>query len=202
MKNSVVSLEFNSYKWSDLVHFAMFISLMFFNCSLFGTSPFTKAAFDAAILDLQTKGVIAFIPLAENLENRDKALETLLTMLGQLASHVNMIAIGDKIVIIKSGFKVRIFTNHNPKKGFSVVNGIFSGQVIAKWGKKAEATSYIVRYSINEDGKRDVYTQIGIGKTGLTIKDLIKGKEYMFSLAVIYADHQGEFCSPIKLIIL
>jgi len=202
MKFSIVLLSFMKFRWSDLVHFAMFISLMLYNCPLFNNPPVTQAEFNAAILDLQTKGVIAYIPLPENINNRDNAVAIVQNMLRQLASYTNMISCGDKFTIFLSGFSARVFTNHNIKKVFNVFQGTISGQVIAEWGSIDKAASYVIRYSIDEDGLRDKFNEIGIGNLGLTINGLTRGKDYLFSLAVVYSNHQGEFCSPLSLMVV
>jgi hypothetical protein len=126
----------------------------------------------------------------------------LLTATRQLASYVDMICLGDKFKIILSGFNAYTPGSRSGKAIFSVIHGIISGQVIANWGSDDNAASYVLRYSIDEDELRDIYVQVGIGKIGLTIDGLIPGKVYLFSLAVVYSDHQGEFCDPISLMVV
>lgn len=202
MIRAAVLLNFMKFKWSDLVHFAMYISLMLFNCPLFGNPPMTKAVFDAAILDLQTKGVKAYDPNEPNIKERDDAMEVVSQMMRQLANYVLMESDEDLIIILRSGFKPNIFKNHHTKTKFTVKHGKISGSVLAKWGRDPKAFSYVLRYSINEEGLRDVYTEVSVGLTKVTINNLLRGREYMFSLAIVDEKGKGIFCNPILLMVI
>ena len=199
MNSSVVLLNFMRFKWSYLVHFAMYISLNLFEDPNYNDPPYTQEEFDTAVSELQTQGVLSLNPKMRNYDKRNKAFVIVLMMLRQLASYVNMKARGNREIILLSGFNVNDFTNHNIKGEFKVWRGEISGQVFAKWGSDLKASIYIVRYSIDEDGLRDQFTEIKIGNVSLTINGLVKMRTYLFSLSVVYSDHQGAFSPPISL---
>ena len=202
MKSSLVLLNFMRFRWSYLIHFAMYISLKLFDNPIFNDCPITKEEFDTAVSELQTQGVLSLNPKMRNYDKRNSALSTVFVMLRQLASYINMKARGDREIILLSGFGVNDFTNHNIKGGFKVWRGEISGQVKAKWGRDPKASMYILRYSIDEDGLRDQYTEIKLGNVSLTINGLMKLRKYLFSLSVVYPDHQGAFSDPISLDVL
>lgn len=202
MNSSIVKLDFMKYKWSDLVHFAMFISYMLYSCPLFGTAPLSKADFDAAILDLQTKGVIAYDPKSNKINDRDEAMQVLFVMLRQLADYVNMKSLGNYYNIKLSGFNANVFKNHHKKAVFTVKQTKISGSVIAKWGRNPKAFSYVIRYSINEEGFRKIYTEVNAGKIKITINNLQKGREYIFSLAIVDENGKGIFGNPVFLMVV
>lgn len=202
MKTSKVLFDFPQFNWSNLVHFAMYVSIMFFNCPLFTVHPFTKEEFDTAILDLQSKGVNAYDPKLGYIANRNEAWKVLMKMMRQIASSVEMVSGGDAAIIVLSGFKAKSFTNHNPKSKLKVKHGKLSGQVEAKWGKDPKAFSYVLRYSINEEGLRDVYTEVNVGKTKVTINNLLRGREYMFSLAIVDENGKETFGNPVFLMVI
>ena len=202
MNSSKVLLSFMKFKWQEQFLFAAYISLTLFANVYFDDTPFTQEEFDAAIFDLQTEGVLSQNPKLRTFGERNKALARVLLMLRYLASYVNMKANGDREIILLSGFDVNDFTNRNVKGKFNVKRGKISRQVIAKWGRDPKAGIYVVRYSIDEDGLREQYTEIKIGKVTLTINDLLKARTYLFSMAVVYSDHQGEFCDPVSLMVI
>ena len=202
MNSSKVLLNFIKFKWTEQFLFAAYISLMLFGNVYFDDPPLTQEEFDAAIFDLQTEGVLSQNPKLRTFGDRNKALTKVLLMLRSLASYVNMKANGDREIILLSGFDVKDFTNHNLKRKFTVKRGKISGQVIAKWGRDPKASIYVVRYSIDEDGFRDQFTEMKIGKVRLTINGLVKMRTYLFSLSVVYSDHQGAFSDPISLSVL
>ena len=123
-------------------------------------------------------------------------------MLRQLVSYVEMECGGDAIKIALSGFNVYTPKGHSGPAVFGFTQGIISGEAIGDWPSIANAKSYVIRYFINEDVLKSVFTQVNVGKIGCTINDLIKFKEYGFSLSVVFSDHQGEFCPPVFLTIL
>ena len=202
MKFSKVLLSFSKFNWSDMVHYAMYVSLLLFSCPLFANPPFTKAEFDAAILNLQSKGVLAYSNNPMDINERDIALDNFNSMFRSLASYVDIISNGDIQIILLSGFKARVYTNHNPKSSLKVKHGEYSGVVKAKCGKDINAYSYVLRYSINENGLRDVFTEISVGLTKLTIDNLLKGREYMFSLAIVNDKGKGVFGNPVFLMVI
>ncbi len=202
MNTSVVKLNFMKFKWSELVHFAMYISYMLFNCPLFGNPPITKADFDAAILDLQSKGVLAYDPKSNFIHDRDEAILVLLEMMRQLANYIKMVSLGNAFIIRLSGFKANVFKNHHTKSKFTVKHGEISGSVIAKWGRDVQAFSYVVRYSINEEGLKDIFKEVNAGKTKVTIENLLKGKEYLFSLAIVDENGKSAFGNPVYLMVI
>lgn len=202
MTKSRVMLDFPHFRWSDLIHFAMYISLLLFACTLYGNPPFTKLEFDAAIKDFQTKAVAAMDKDPNKIKLRDLAWTVLLNMLRQLVSYVEMECVGDGAKIAESGFNVYTPKGHSGTAVFGFTQGLISGEAIGDWPSIANAKSYVIRYFINEDVLKDVFTQVNVGKIGCTINDLIKLKEYGFSLSVVFSDHQGEFCPPVFLTIL
>jgi len=202
MNSSKVLLSFIKLKWTEQFLFAAYISLMLFGNVYFDDPPFTQEEFDAAIFDLQTEGVLSQNPKFRTFGERNKALAKVIHMLRSLANYINMKAKGDREIILLSGFDVNDFKNHNVKGKFRVKRGEISRQVIARWSRDPKACIYIVRYSIDEDGLRDQFTEMKIGKVKLTINGLMKLRTYLFSMAVVYSDHQGAFCDPISLSVL
>ena len=202
MTKSRVMLDFPHFRWSDLIHFAMYISVLLFACTLYGNPPFTKLEFDAAIKDFQTKAVAAMDKDPNKIKLRDSAHEVLLNMLRTHVSYVEMECGGDAIKIALSGFNVFTPKGHSGTVVFGFAQGLISGEDIGDWPSIANAKSYVIRYFINEDVLKSVFTQVNVGKIGCTINDLIKFKEYGFSLSVVFSDHQGEFCPPVFLTIL
>ena len=203
MDKSRVKLDFVEMSLANFIALCMYVSLMLFANVLFVLPPMTKVEYDELIKDFQTKYVAAlrgFDPIKN--KAKDDAYQLLMTATRQLASYVDMICLGDRFKIILSGFNVYSPGSHTGKAVFSVIQGAISGQVIATWGSEPNFSSYVIRYSIDEDGLRDVYTQEGIGSIGLTINGLTPGKVYLFSLAVVYSDHQGVFCDPLSLMVV
>ena len=203
MKQSRVLLDFPEMGLADFLILCMYVSLMLFANVLFVSPPVTKVEYDTLIKDFQTKYVAAlrgYDPVKNQL--RDEAYKILMATTRQLASFTDMICMGDRIKLLLSGFNVYTPVSHTGRAVFSVILGAISGQVIATWGSEPNFCSYVIRYSIDEEGLRDVYTQIGIGTIGLTINGLTPGKVYLFSLAVVYSDHQGEFCAPLSLMVV
>jgi len=202
MTRSRVLLDFPEFKWFLLVHFAMYISSLFFACAFILAPPFTKVVFDAAIADLQSKGVAAMGKDKVKIRERDSALLVVVNMLREAASYVDMVCGGDLVKILLTGFNAFTPKGHGGTTIFTVIQGLASGSVDADWPNDVNAHSYIIRYSINEEGLRDVYTQVSAGTIGCTITGLTKTKEYMFSLASVYSNSQGEFGDPVFLIVI
>ena len=198
-----VLLDFVGLAWQYLVPFATRVSLMFFANPLFSGCTITKAEFDAAILDLQTKGAANIHGTEITKTARDEAYDLLMGLMRQLAEYTNFKATGDMAIILNSGFNSTTPHSHGGKGGLSAVNGEISGDVDLSWGKIPNARSYIVRYCLNVDGQRDIFvTEGGKGTTGAVIHGLVKGTEYMFYMCAVYSDHQGAFCNPVYLVIM
>ena len=202
MTKSRILLDFPHYRWSELIHFAMYISLILFACVLFGAPPFTKIEFDIAIKDFQTKAVAAMDKDPNKIKLRDSAHEVLLNMLRQLVSYVEMVCMGDAVKLAESGYNVFTPSGHSGTVVFGFAQGLISGQAIGEWPSIPNAKSYVIRYFINEDGLKDVFTQVNAGTIGCTINGLTPLKAYGFSLSVVYSDSQGEFCAPVFLTVL
>jgi len=201
--NSRVRLMFMSYNWKDSGPYGMLISSILYTVAFFMTPAVTKIILDAAILDLQTKGVITLrkCTLLQT-EERNQANDFLKALLKKLANYVDMMSEGDRAKILSSGFEAYTFEYAGAVTVFTVVNGAFSGDVIASWPSDPNNHGYVVRYSINEDKLRDIYTQVNAGTTGCTITDLIKGTDYLFSMCIIYSGSQSPWSDPIALTIL
>ena len=198
-----VLLDFVGLPWQFLVPFANRVSIMFFANALFSGCTITKVEFDAAVLDLQTKGALDIHGTSITKTTRDKAYDLLMGLMRQLADYTNFIAKGDMAIILHSGFNSTSSTTHGGKGGLKAVNGEISGDVDLSWGKIPNARSYIVRYCLNVDGQRDIFvTEGGKGTTGAVIHGLVKGTEYMFYMCAVYSDHQGAFCNPVYLVIM
>ena len=145
MTKSRVMLDFPHFRWSDLIHFAMYISVLLFACTLFGTLPFTKLEFDAAIKDFQTKAVAAMHKDPNKIKLRDLAWTVLLKMLRTLVSYVEMECGGDGAKIAESGFNVYTPKGHSGTAVFGFTQGIISGQAIGDWPSINHAKSYVIR---------------------------------------------------------
>ena len=152
-----VLLDFVGLAWQYLVPFATRVSLMFFANPLFSGCTITKAEFDAAILDLQTKGAANIHGTEITKTARDEAYDLLMGLMRQLAEYTNFKATGDMAIILNSGFNSTTPHSHGGKGGLSAVNGEISGDVDLSWGKIPNARSYIVRYCLNVDGQRDIF---------------------------------------------
>ena len=163
-------LGFNSYRWQDLSMFAMKISSMLYSSTTFEGQPYTKVEFDAVVTKHLTKGVAAINGTAFQIQEREDAGEELKYILRESANYVNMISKGERSKILLSGFEVSSSVSHSGKAVFSIKQSEFSGQVDLSWGKVYNASSYAVRYSLNEDGKREEYTQVdGTGSTDVQL---------------------------------
>ncbi len=199
-----VLLDFVGLPWQFLVPFAMRVSIMFFANALFtGCTTVTKVAFDAAVLDLQTKGALDIHGNSLTKAARDAAYDLVMDMMRQLADYTNFVAKGDMAIILHSGFNSTVPHSHGGRGGLEAKNGEISGDVKLSWGKIPNARSYIVRYCLNEDDQRENFvTEGGKGTTGAVLHGLVKGKEYMFYMCAVYSDHQGAFCDPVFLVIM
>ena len=198
-----VLLDFVGLSWQYLVPFGSRVSTMFFANDKFSGCTITKVVFDAAVQDLQNKGVADMHGNEITKEARDAAYEVLISLMRQLADYTNYIANGDMAIILLSGFNSSSPTTHGGSGGLKAVNGEISGDVKLTWGKILGARSYIVRYCLNEDGHREEFvTEGGKGTTGAVLHGLTKGKEYMFYMCAVYSDHQGAFCDPVFLVIM
>ena len=202
MTKSRVMLDFPHFRWSDLIHFAMYISVLLFACTLFGSTPFTKLEFDAAIKDFQTKAVAAMDKDPNKIKLRDSAHEVLLNMLRTHVSYVEMECGGDAIKIALSGFNVFTPKGHSGTVVFGFAQGLISGEDIGDWPSIANAKSYVIRYFINEDVLKSVFTQVNVGKIGCTVDGLIPGKVYIFSYSVVYTSDKAPFFDPIIMMVI
>jgi hypothetical protein len=203
MKNNArVKLDFMGFKKGELIMFCMYVSLLLFACTFMITPPFTKVEFDAAIKDYQSKAVAAMGKDPAKIKLKDAAEAELKKMARMLSSYVDMMCYGNYDEINQTGFTVYSQDGHSGQIEFTVRQGITSGQVIAEWPKDQNNHGYMFRYSINEDGLRDVFTEVNAGTTGCTINGLSPLKEYMFSYYVVYSDYIGEYCDPVFLTVL
>ena len=124
-----VLLDFVILAWQYLVPFATRVSLMFFTNPLFSGCTITKEVFDAAILDLQTKGSANIHGTEITKAARDEAQAFLLGLMRQLSDYTNLKAAGDMVVILNSGFNSTLPNTHGGKGGLSAKNGEISGDV-------------------------------------------------------------------------
>ena len=200
--NSRVKLDFIKLKTGELTIFAMYVSSLLFACVFMIAPPFTKIAFDAAILDYQLKTVAALGKDPAKIKLRDAAEVVLKRMLRQLASYVDMICYGNADQINLTGFTAYTQEGHPGKGEFTVVQGASLGEAIAFWPMDPNNHGYVLRYSINEDGQRDVYTEVNAGTTGCTITGLTPLKEYMFSYCVVYSNDKGAYGDPVLLMVI
>ena len=200
--NARVKLDFMRLSKGELILFLMYVSLLLFACTFMLTPPFTKLEFDAAIKEYQLQAVAAMGKDPDKIKLRDAAEAELKRMARMLSSYVDMTCYGNFDQINQTGFTAYSQEGHPGQGGFTVVQGATSGQVIAEWPKDVNNHGYMFRYSINEDGLRDVFTEVNAGTTGCTINGLSPLKEYMFSYYVVYSDHIGEYCDPVFLTVL
>ncbi len=199
--NSKIRFDFSEMNWQNIVHFGMHMSSFFFVCIFVLVPPITKIAFDAAVLDLQTKGVSAMSPGLGRIALRDSAWHVVNNMLRQMANFTEMEYQGDGAKYALTGFSVYV---PNPNSGptlFSVKQGAFSGQIVSEWPRDVNNHGYVLTYSINEDGQREVFTDENAGKTICTVNGLTPGKEYIFTYSVVYTDGRGAKSDPIIMMV-
>ncbi|MEI6820319.1 MAG: fibronectin type III domain-containing protein [Bacteroidota bacterium] len=202
MKNSKIRLDFAQLCWQFLIPFAMSVSGLFYLLTFVLVPPCTKIELDAAIHDLLTKGVASLTPGLGKVNLREDAYKIVVNYLRQLAHFAEMEYEGDGKKLLLTGFNI-----YSPESGsvpiiFNVIQGTFSGQVIANWPFDQNNHGYVLRYSINEVGLRDVYTEVNAGTTGWTLEGLTPLKEYMFSYCVVYSTYKGTFCDPVFLTVI
>ena len=203
MKNNArVKLDFMKLSKGDLILFLMYVSLLLFACTFMIAPPFTKVEFDAAIKEYQLQAVAAMGKDPDKIKLRDAAEAELKRMARMLSSYVDMMCYGNVDQINQTGFTAYSQDGYPGKGEFTVEQGATSGQVIAAWPMDVNNHGYMFRYSINEDGLRDVFTEVNAGTTGCTINGLSPLKEYMFSYYVVYSDHIGEYCDPVFLTVI
>ena len=203
MKNNArVKLDFMGFKKGELIMFCMYVSLLLFACTFMITPPFTKVEFDAAIKDYQSKAVAAMGKDPAKVKLKDAAEAELKKMARMLSSYVDMMCYGNYDEINQTGFTVYSQDGHSGQIEFTVRQGITSGQVIAEWPKDQNNHGYVFRYSIDEEGLRDIFTEVNIGKTECTVDGLIPGKVYIFSYSVVYTSGKAPFCDPIIMMVI
>ncbi len=196
-------LDFPGFRFSDFLLFCMHISFVLFACLFFVGPPMTKAAYDALIVDFQTKLVASINSVDKDVLNaRDLAYEALMKATRKLAGYVGMMCDGDRVKILLSGFNVFSPGSYPGKHIFTVVQGTVSGSAVLDWGADDNAKTYTVRYFVNQELTREVYSYENAGSIGCTINDLTKFKEYGFSLCSVYSNGDGPYSDPIFLTIL
>ena len=200
--NSKLLRDYKLLTWQYLTFFGKNVSSLFFLLTFVLVPPCTKIEFDAAIDDLMQKGVLAMTPGLNRVNNRESARLIVISFLNQLASFSEMEYKGDAVKLSGTGFNVYTPNSGHGPAVFTVEQGIISGQIIANWPAEPNNHGYSFRYSINEDGLRDVYTEVNCGLTTCTLNDLTPLKEYIFSYCVVYSDHKGAFVDPIFLTVL
>ena len=203
MNNSRTLLNFMTMNWKDLGPFGMLISSILYTAAFFTLPPVTKIILDAAIEDLRNKSFVTIRRCTTaQMDARTNAEKHLKGLLKKNAYYVNMMSDGDRARIIESGYDVYTPEYNVAATEFTVINTEFSGQIYANWPTDVNNHGYVLRYSINEDGLRDVYTEVNAGTTGCYIDGLIPGKVYLFSYCVVYTPGKGVFCNPISMMVM
>lgn len=182
MNKSRVLQNYISMNWKDLGPFGMLVSSIFYTVGFLISPPVAKLMLDAAIEDLREKGFVTIrrCSIAE-MNLRTQAEDHLKSLLRKNSDYVNMMSDGDRAKIIASGYDVYTPEYSANPTVFTVKQGIFSGQVIAQWPTDPNNHGYMFRYSINEEGLRDVFTEVNAGNTECTVDGLTPGKVYIFS---------------------
>ncbi len=189
--------------WKDLGPFGSLIISILYTAAFFTSPPVTKIIIQAAIDDLREKGFVTLRRCTPaQMSARTAAENTLKSLLRKNADYVNMMSEGNRERILESGYDV-----YTPEYGasatvFTVINTEFSGQVYANWPADVNNHGYLLRYSLNEEGHRDDYTEVNAGNTNCTIDGLIPGKVYLFSYCVVYSTGNGAFCNPISIMVM
>ena len=65
------------------------------------------------------------------------------------------------------------------------------------------ACSYMVQFCLNEDGLRETFTYGGSkGRIGAIINGLVRGKEYLFYMKVIYSTYEDPWLDPVIFMVI
>lgn len=203
MNKSRVLLNFMTMNWKELGPMGSLIISILYTAAFFTSPPVAKAAIQAAIDDLRDKGFVTLRRCSTPQMNARIAAENhLRSLLRKNADYVNMMSEGDRARILESGYDVYTPEYSASATVFTVINTEYSGQVYANWPADVNNHGYVVRYSLNEDGHRDIYTEVNAGNTNCTIDGLIPGKVYLFSYCVVYSTGNGAFCEPVSLMVM
>ena len=198
-----VSLGINDENWQYRMILATHISTMIYiEPRLMTGIPVLKVDFDNAISDVFAKGAACLHVTGPTTAIRDTADKVLSAMMNKLADWVNLKSGGEATIILLSGFSVAGKGTRGKIGPLSAKQGEMPGQVILSWEKMGNACSYMVQFCLNEDGKRETFTYGGSkGRTGAVINGLVRGKEYLFYMKVIYSTYEGAWLEPVTFMV-
>ena len=203
MNRSRVLLNFMSMNWKELGPFGSLVISILYTAAFFTVPPVTKIVIEEAIENLRTTGYLTLRRCsASQMNDRTKAENTVKTLMKKNADYVNMMSEGNRDLILQSGYDVYTPEYSGNATVFTVVQSIYSGQVVAEWPADANNHGYIFRYSINEEALRNIYTEVNAGTTGCTVDGLIPGKEYIFTYCVVYSNNCSPYCDPIIMMVI
>ncbi|HYX30307.1 MAG TPA: fibronectin type III domain-containing protein [Pyrinomonadaceae bacterium] len=177
-----VSLAFARLTDAELDNFAHGVSTGMTGNTAFASPPVPMVNLNAAIVDFTAKVAAAQAGGPMDTAAKNTARQTLLGMLRQLATYVQMMCNNDDAVLLSSGFSAQgprsASTALEQPQSLSIRNG-GAGQLIASVDPVRNANMYEGRIKLSDGGGDGNWSSIYTGDSQHIIFDgLARGKDY------------------------
>jgi hypothetical protein len=189
MGDSKVIADFSTTKYTDARLYSKANDIIH---RMDGNPHFADIQHLLALLRQATTTYIALLAKTQSGSKEDTALKNraraiLITMLKQIAAHVQVISDGDRTVILSSGYDVnkkwsKVGQLSKPTN-FKLKQGSNKGSIDLVCDPIAGASIYEVEYTEGIPTPNSRWMKQSSTKRKITIADLISGKQYTFRMA-------------------